>query len=82
MLCFHVFDLNFVQNMSAASNDSPPAHDMSPSQRPPLVPESEPWGKAPHESTYTWLSWPHVLSRIGVPPTGSPVYTWPHDVGY
>jgi hypothetical protein len=63
--------------MSATSNDSPVAHDVSPSQRPSLVPGSGAWGQVPHGSTYTWPSWPQVLPSMGLPPTGSPGYTWP-----
>jgi hypothetical protein len=63
--------------MSASSNDCPVAHDVLSSQRPPLVPGSGAWGQAPHKSTYTWPSWPHVLPGMGLLPTSSPGYTWP-----
>jgi hypothetical protein len=68
--------------MSATSNDSPTVHDTSPSQWPPLVPGSGPWGQAPHRSTYTWSSWLHILLGMGVPLTSSQVYTWPQPLAW
>jgi hypothetical protein len=65
-----------MQNMSATSNDSPAAVDMSLPQWPQWVLGMRVWGQTPHDSTYMWPSWPHVLPGMGpLPPTDSLVYT-------